>query len=609
MKKQINPFGNYFAISIFAFMVISCDPKVAVSPKVNPDFEMKPPLATDIGVQMLKGNDQGNLLIVANFGETLKKERQHVIQLSSGKVVFNDNGKNGDEKAGDGLFSVIVKEDLDILTEQLKGIEENKDKISQTDPFEFIGRHMVRADFKNLDRFRLDDFIAGNIVVLPKNFLCKLLLDVSPEHSLFITDLGVVEDTARTVNTPCSPSPTTGGAWTFEHLITEMANTASSGISAEDFVKDWLETWLSDATVNSENIPARTELFTDVISPWLVNSGAAAGSFSIDNWKNETLDLSIAPFKLTAIVNRLDLRGNVGYGVSNAGEGRFIFEVLNPTTCSPISGQFNVIFEYGIPINRCSKLQDFGQAWYDLKDLVLGSPEYNEALQEITDVFVSANAAPSKPNGSAINQIRTNERAIGAPWELREFVIDSATNKLMLTTVKQEPAEIYNESADGGHSGTPADIALLVDWVNTNEADILLDKHEIPLNLPTGEPFLGGKSHSEPGKWSGSGITNPEARHHLSLNACSGCHKLETGAPFVHLTTVGFGVESQLSDFLTGDNMPKIDPHGSGIEHHFNDLLNREQRLEELLCNTCIGKIKVFEIASILTFDPIRMEH
>ncbi len=59
-----------------------------------------------------------------------------------------------------------------------------------------------------------------------------------------------------------------------------------------------------------------------VIKPWLIksNPGVPPISITLANWETFTLDLKFAPFKLLAIVNRLDLRGNSGYGFSNAGE-------------------------------------------------------------------------------------------------------------------------------------------------------------------------------------------------------------------------------------------------------------------------------------------------
>jgi len=51
----------------------------------------------------------------------------------------------------------------------------------------------------------------------------------------------------------------------------------------------------------------------------------------------------------------------------------------------------------------------------------------SSATREYDRPVVVRNAAPTKGNGSAINQIRTNEIALRSPWELREFTLDDQT--------------------------------------------------------------------------------------------------------------------------------------------------------------------------------------
>jgi hypothetical protein len=571
-------------------------PEVAV----NPEFEMNPPLAKDVSIQKVD-EKEGNLLVIADFGPGVIKSPYHAVQLSTGKVTLRDDGFGADEKAEDGKFSVFIKEDLSILNEEISRLEKNKDRLMKEVSFDFKGRHVVKRDSGDFLKLDFRDFNQGKRISIPPGLICRLFLDVSIPHSLLVTKVETVEDPLRTRH-PCTGVGAANGAWTFEKLVTDMANPAVTGITAQDFVKDWLETWLIGANVNTEPVAERTELFNRVIRPWLIQSGSPAATFNITTWKTKTLNLSKAPFKLISIVNRLDLRGNMGYGISNAGEGRFVFEVLDPGTCVPLPEKFTVIFEYGIPIHSCEALKAYGQKWYDLKNNPVGGDVYNTALQQLTDVFAAANADNARPNGSSLNQIRTNERVIGSPWELREFIIDATTHKLVLTTVKQEPAEKYNEVAFT--PGTPADVAKLVIWVNDNAPAILNDKHVVPVALPTAEPFLGGKAHSEPGLWQAVGISDAEVRHHFSFNTCSGCHKAETNAPFVHLSVVPYGTESVPSGFMAG--ISANDPI-SGTPHDFNDLANRQTRLEDLLCNGCAKGFR--ELVAHLTFNPIRMPH
>ena len=81
-----------------------------------------------------------------------------------------------------------------------------------------------------------------------------------------------------------------------------------------------------------------------------------------------------------------------------------------------------MIFEYEQIATDRAALRGWAQQWHALGTMPFGAA-YNAALQQITDRFSGANKAPAKPNGSPLNQIRTNEIALTSPWELREFRI------------------------------------------------------------------------------------------------------------------------------------------------------------------------------------------
>ena len=129
-----------------------------------------------------------------------------------------------------------------------------------------------------------------------------------------------------------------------------------------------------------------------------------------------------APFRLLAIVNRLDLR-KTDDGDFHAGEGRFVFGLVDVESgCMP--REFVVIFEYGQPAATVAEIQDWAHAWHGLSAHGFG-PDYNESLEAVTHGFTGPGADPSKPNGSSINQIRTNEIVLDGPWELREFRVEA----------------------------------------------------------------------------------------------------------------------------------------------------------------------------------------
>jgi hypothetical protein len=88
-------------------------------------------------------------------------------------------------------------------------------------------------------------------------------------------------------------------------------------------------------------------------------------------------------------------------------------------------------------------------------------------------------------------------------------------------------------------------------------------------------------------------------RHKFSLNTCNGCHAGETGTPFTHVFPRAAGVEAKLSDFLTGANMPKLDPADHATPHFFADLKRREDDLLSLVSEPCF--FQIFHVPNLFT--------
>lgn len=399
--------------------------------------------------------------------------------------------------------------------------------------------------------------------LLPYRSTCPVV----PAKELFITDVSVVDDCYRTTWTaPCKvpAAPATRGAWTFGANMAAVAGT-NDPILLHNFTLRWLQTWSVNQTINSDLVPARPNVQTLIINPWLAASG---GTY---------LDLKKAPFRLLAIVARLDLRNNAGYsGGSSAGEGRFIYNLLdaggNPT-------QFLVIFEYGLDARDCSAILGWANAWHGLGAFAFGS-SYNAALQAVTDRFATIGASPGKPNGSAINQVRTNDFHLAVPWELREFRLNAklavVPSPLSPFTVAQTPARSLQQTAS------------ISTYVNANEPSILSHTHVVPL-IWNAAPFRGGASpHNLDLGWDGpppvcTSIVNPEARHAFSLDTCSGCHGDETATIFKHVEPRLPGAPSALSNFLTGGAATDM----CGRTHNFGDIERRRVDLCQLLEKTC----------------------
>lgn len=262
--------------------------------------------------------------------------------------------------------------------------------------------------------------------------------------------------------------------------------------------------------------------------PWLARSGG------------EQLDLGIAPFRLVAIVNRLDL-------AQQDGKGEFRMEyVATNAFCEPM--RFWVIFEFEVPVESRDELVELAQRWHALGDLEFGE-EYNAALQEITDELSSARL-------KHLNSLEV-EASVGE-WNYRSFAV--VDGSLVNVALFQSPDVLDEDNPD------------LISWVNANQVAILADQHVVP------DELLGGDTRNL--DWTGVGFDDPlEVRHHFALATCNGCHGGETATNFAHMSRRHQGEDTVLSRYMTGERI--LDPGGQWRD--FNELQRRANYLEGLL--------------------------
>ncbi|WP_426734824.1 CARDB domain-containing protein [Myxococcus faecalis] len=364
---------------------------------------------------------------------------------------------------------------------------------------------------------------------------------IDKPSELMITHLSVVEDPVRTAP---------GGAWHFGTVMREL----NGGQDPSELVRAWLKTWLEKQHVNGLTIPPRPEMQTKVLGPWETRSGGPS----------KPLDFNSAPFRLLAIVNRIDLREQ---GVT-AGEGRFIYGVVAPNG-EPL--EFTVILEYALPGTTPESIQRWASDWHALGAVKVGNAGYNAKLQALTDRFVKAGVMTGRHQGSALNQIRTNEIELEEPWELREFVLSPLG--LMPTTMKLTPANHFENTQ------------MLASYLTENSAAVLEERHTVPDSMG-GIPFLGAHSLVPLDFfWRAPNVSN-EVRHKFSLNTCSGCHAGETQTEFVHVSARASGRTSTLSPYLRGTTV--TDPVTKSIRT-FDDLTRRAEDLKALVCAPTTG--------------------
>lgn len=436
------------------------------------------------------------------------------------------------------------------------------------------------------------------------------------ERELLITDLAVVEH-------PVFTDPRKGDAaiWSFKYLIEQMAGNADPSEFAAALLPSDI-----DRRVNGYDVPGRSLVEERVIGPWRKRSGGSR------------LDLAKAPVKLLAIVNRVDLRQIVDGNVFQAGEGRFIFGVLDEQgrplapLAGPAPGGMTIILEYSLPATDQATLMRWVDDWHELGKYRPGTPDYDRRLARLTQRFTDRGRGGDRPNGSSINQIRTNEIALGNPWELREFHVDPTTGLPRPTPVAETPDFLsLNDTGE---------LAILL---KSNSRAIIAGDFSLPTRLQGGASIAGPFYDLRPGlppeklaanlaiaesdvaggtvaaeyvdsltafyaadpivvplgdsgfadiPWQAPGVGR-DVRHKFALNTCSGCHRLETGTPFLHVgfpesargrdvVKNGLGERAELSAFLTGG--PAVaDPVEPETSRTFADLARRKLDLEGLL--------------------------
>lgn len=329
-----------------------------------------------------------------------------------------------------------------------------------------------------------------------------------------------------------------GKAWHFGQLVREMLPADATPKQVTDFVIGWLSQWETVTEINGFNVDLRPSVRTNLICPWL---NASSGTTDCTG----DLNLDIAPFRLIAIVNHIDLRKP-----GSAGEARFAFAALSAPTSDPLSTSvfpqsWTFLVSYKMPVTTRKTLKEWADQWHALGSKACTTADdcepFRVALNNLTNDFSRRGTLPGRANGNALLTIRSNEIAIGFPWQLREFRYEETTEgqiSMISSTVNKTPDMSLNNSQQ------------LADFVLENQAAILAETHVVP------KPMLGGKADMDGVKWAVPGVSE-ELRFKFAKNTCNGCHSTEAPAVqpisgFYHISPQG-----QLSPFTINLDLPK----------------------------------------------------
>lgn len=349
-------------------------------------MEQEPPIIEKIFIQKLQtlGSAGENLIVYFHYNPHIEMpDELELFADTTHTLYLNDKGIYPDSVAGDYVYSFLVKTDIDsllsdILTRELLFF-------SDGGTIDYLGRDGQFVSANEGLRFDLEAFNIFKPVQVYQPILNTAICGtaIKKHHSLFITDLSVVEDPARTFNI-ITQQGNPQGAWTFGTLLKNIANQAYTGISAKQFIKTWLKTWTHEQFSGNHLVLERMpKIMMHVIAPWMqkansVNNNVNLPPIPIDNDVNMTdlapwlaLDplnpndtsaqwedwwdaideqslLTYAPFKLTAIVNRIDLRASTVYTkkIKNAGETKTNFTMVLPRGYGEEANYWNAIPTY-----------------------------------------------------------------------------------------------------------------------------------------------------------------------------------------------------------------------------------------------------------------------
>ncbi|MES2674638.1 MAG: hypothetical protein V4660_10380, partial [Pseudomonadota bacterium] len=427
------------------------------------------------------------------------------LDINGQNVFLNDSREGLDAASGDGIFTGLTNVDETEMVNndaffQRKLQAQAAPQVLQFDGRSVMGRRsftpVAKAPTTNVTladgtQARLLDSVVANSGELPAL--------TNAAHTLAINDPRVVAHPSFTFD-PCNTDAKNNNVnpsavWSFKTLISNLNDPIKTGLTNQQFAHNWLINWLSSNTVNGFIIDSRATTATVNIKQYFPGW---------DGVNAATLNMDRLPFRLLAITNRMDLAKSSAYGANNQpGETRFVFGILQLTqsacTGSGIPSPINnmtAIFEYGDTATTCSTQQSRAKQWLELDALAgaavfpqvgpnIGSVAYMNALKVITD-------AVTVPGANRLNQLRTNDFAfdgigVGAPWQLREFKIDTVSGRITPVTIKQTPnPQLFREGSN-----------VMAAFAEQNDEAILCESHSVPA-LFNGSPFLGVVANYSP---------------------------------------------------------------------------------------------------------------
>jgi hypothetical protein len=365
----------------------------------------------------------------------------------------------------------------------------------------------------------------------PGTFTCEVNT-IQRDRELLITDPEVLGDEACAV------------PWSFASVMAQLAG----GEDSAALTLSWLTSFKAGTDFQSGGVvlkrTARPEVYERLACAWLKQDPSNECDDTCSTCTASHLDMSKAPFRAVAVVNRGDLSENDPTCSPAAGEGRVVFNAVDPVTKKPLP--FTAIFEYRMGRATAADWHALGNTQSALAR--------RQKLAEIVAEFQAS---------GGLLRVRTNENVAAtydSVWEMREFAVVGG-HKLAPAALANTPRDdLWNTAALGTH-------------MKNNQSAILVGRNMIPANMATGYASMRSASF----RWDAPGV-HETVRQAFSEGTCNGCHGGERPydtVPFRHIALDDEG-RTVVSRFLSDPSHPDTD-----------ELSAREDAFKRAICKQC----------------------
>jgi len=224
-------------------------------------FELAPPVVEDMLITPTPQSGQGDALLQLIYAKEQQLPAEINFNVGDKPVVLRRDEKDPQ------LYSASIPFDFEgFVKEQSERKEQAGQKLTVPT---FVGREFRgEAPMAFLEPETLRKQIELQLPIrIPFPVVFGPPALVRPERSLLINAPSVVEDPTRTFDL-CTGAGNPNGAWTFNTLMTNMANQPVSGVNPADFVENWMRQWGSTQVINTFPAAARAQVINQVLNAW-----------------------------------------------------------------------------------------------------------------------------------------------------------------------------------------------------------------------------------------------------------------------------------------------------------------------------------------------------